>query len=729
MSWPVNRFHFPTRALALALALGVPGVASADALGWLWHAQPTASAQAPAAYSYNSAGGANRVDRVGVGVYRAVMPGIPGGGGSVQVAAYGSSARCKVAGWGGTDLTVQVRCHDAAGRLVDSRFVVQHVAAEAPSGVPGEAYLWTSSTASHVPPARYALNSTGRGISMARLALGRYQVTLEGQSVAGGTVHVTAYGADPAWCQVAGWSTSGGATRATVHCYTTGGAATDSLFTLRYRNPRAGTPESAGYAWADRSVLAYVPSPTYQYNSAGLVNEAGRSAVGSSFVRFPGLPATDSTAMVTAYGSVPGWCTPSYWTGGADRTEVRVSCFDAAGRAADLRYTVSMRNAPTQYRVLEFDGPTAQPTVEAWSGTLRLLPAARLGRLERLDFPVFGRRVVDGWYRTLDGDLAKVVVDSSRRRVGQFVLGADGAWSMSLDLDGDGIVDLLDVISPDGIRRMVVEERLGRGALDAFLLGENPLCVPGGVPGLSQIERESGLMAGCGRAHRSQDFFSGLGKPRPGETRPSWTDPLDLICQRISPRALMGFDVPVYGDENDSAAVLRFFARLARRGLDGEVDSEATQTARFYVLVLPALFAAAVAHAVDAPAESPPAEGGSEGGEEPAEEPEPPVEERPGDPGETLPEMLVQACRDDGRSPADQAREVLRRRCLAPDDAESGVCVDLEPYAGPQGGGGVSCIDHHCEPATAMDRLRATYFDGAPFELVELCNPMVCRPL
>lgn len=121
------------RCIILA-ALAVPALAvavSAQTSAYAWADEPTSSAYAPSAlYSYSSTGQPIRVARNGMGTYAVTFEGLGGNGragGHVQVTAYGpGSEMCKVVNWnsGGADFIVGVRCYDAAGNPVDTRYAI-----------------------------------------------------------------------------------------------------------------------------------------------------------------------------------------------------------------------------------------------------------------------------------------------------------------------------------------------------------------------------------------------------------------------------------------------------------------------------------------------------------------------------------------------------------------------------------------------------------------------------
>jgi len=78
--------------------------------------------------------------------------------------------------------------------------------------------------------AAYAFNSAGGTTTVTRTATGTYVVEFGGLVMDRGTMLVTAYGSNPASCQVSGWSES----TADILCYGVAGAPHDSRFTVVY---------------------------------------------------------------------------------------------------------------------------------------------------------------------------------------------------------------------------------------------------------------------------------------------------------------------------------------------------------------------------------------------------------------------------------------------------------------------------------------------------------------
>jgi len=112
-----------------------PEVATPD-LFYVW--ANSAAAPAPyepdAEYAYDASDGAIEVERTGTGAYSVTFPGLDeltvGGGGQVQVTAYGASnRRCAVEGWEGE--VVAIGCTEPDGDQVDTNFSALVVAPEA----------------------------------------------------------------------------------------------------------------------------------------------------------------------------------------------------------------------------------------------------------------------------------------------------------------------------------------------------------------------------------------------------------------------------------------------------------------------------------------------------------------------------------------------------------------------------------------------------------------------
>jgi hypothetical protein len=216
-----------------------------------WADQPAAASYTPSRfYSGNDTMEAQTITRSGPGLYTATLRGLPAGpSGNVVVTAYGSpdTTRCKVQSWSrsGTNATVNVRCHTAAGVAADSRFTIAFDA----NGVPGRvvggqnlgAYLWAdqAASASYTPSAAYRFNSReivglAAAPTITRAARGDYTARLRALPVAGGNAQVTAYGGTTEVCKVVSTAAAGADVNVRVRCFTPAGAAADTRFTLLY---------------------------------------------------------------------------------------------------------------------------------------------------------------------------------------------------------------------------------------------------------------------------------------------------------------------------------------------------------------------------------------------------------------------------------------------------------------------------------------------------------------
>ena len=291
---------------------------------------PTTASYTPAAaYSYNP-GGTTTVSRSGKGVYSVFFNGLNGSGGTVQINAYGSSANCNSAGWGGS-LQAIVKCYDPAGNPVDSKFVIAVV----PAGVSptGLAYSLANqdSAASYTPAVSSTYNPTGKPVGIVRKSIGQYEVTFAGLNAAhvpGGNLRVTA-NVSTARCKV-GWTFNEASSLiAKVYCFDIAGNPVDAEYQVLALPP-------VGYAYALISGTADVLTG-YWVNPGGTAPTADHIATGNYTVNFPnsGIGA-GWVAQAIAYGTNASICKINFWTGNA----VSVICFNSAGTAVDASFTV-----------------------------------------------------------------------------------------------------------------------------------------------------------------------------------------------------------------------------------------------------------------------------------------------------------------------------------------------------------------------------------------------------
>jgi Dual-action HEIGH metallo-peptidase len=208
-----------------------------------------------------------------------------------------------------------------------------------PSTAHGFAYVTSPGNAS----ATYSFNSEGGTVTAAAGAAGSYTVTFGGLGGTGGNVQVVSYGASNTRCKVSSWGGSWpGDLTVNVRCHLPDGTAQASAFVVQYARKNTTSDGTGAYLWASQQASAsYCASSTYSWNSTDGVNCITRSAAGNYAALLPGLAVSGGTVQVTAYGSAGEHCKVQSWgPSGADQ-QVRVRCFNAAGAAADSRFTLN----------------------------------------------------------------------------------------------------------------------------------------------------------------------------------------------------------------------------------------------------------------------------------------------------------------------------------------------------------------------------------------------------
>jgi len=308
---------------------------------------------------YNSSGGSILVTQVATGQYHVDFAGLAGsaGAGNVQVTANGSHGeRCKVAGWGasGTALRATVYCFTATGAPLNSTFTASFVQRTDFPGAEG-AYLWaySPSSTSYTLSSSYQWNSANAAMSITHTpGSGDYTVSLGGQNLGGGTVQVTAYGSDNAYCKVGGW---GGTVD--VRCFNgSNGQPIDSAFTMIFDTKSPNNIPSYTYVWANQPTSAsYQPSPSYEHGSLNTecgtsITEPnvtiGRISTGNYEIFFPGMASVTANpdyVKVTGYGAGSDTCEVVAFsaTGANAQSFAQVQCTSANGTPVDAFYTIT----------------------------------------------------------------------------------------------------------------------------------------------------------------------------------------------------------------------------------------------------------------------------------------------------------------------------------------------------------------------------------------------------
>jgi hypothetical protein len=227
----------------------MPGAPTQTSKGaFVWNYLPQDSGALTGAYQWNSTGATNSISYLGPGQYHVRLPGQASDyGGSVQVTAYDSAAYCKVEGWtsNGNDLDAYVRCFAPGGEPADSMFTLAFDT-RVPTGAPSGGYAWGNQpdSASYTPALHYqrvekdgVLQSAS--VKSKRISQGSYSVHYPRLKSTGSAALVTAYGAEPEYCNIVGWLEDGNllgttGTKVKLVCYDMGGNLTDSQFVSAY---------------------------------------------------------------------------------------------------------------------------------------------------------------------------------------------------------------------------------------------------------------------------------------------------------------------------------------------------------------------------------------------------------------------------------------------------------------------------------------------------------------
>ena len=102
--------------------------------------------------------------------------------------------------------------------------------------------------------------------------------------------------------------------------------------------PRMG---DYGYVWVDRPTAASSdPNATYSKSSKGGTNRVKRTAAGRYEVYLAGLAQAGGHVQVTAYGGGNEYCNIRSWGSSGRDLRVNVQCYDPAGRAEDVRFSL-----------------------------------------------------------------------------------------------------------------------------------------------------------------------------------------------------------------------------------------------------------------------------------------------------------------------------------------------------------------------------------------------------
>jgi hypothetical protein len=325
------------------------------------------SYNSPAEHSWNSWGHVpTAITQLSTGLYRVDFPKLGGYPGfNAQVVAFASNRRCKIQSTAksGTTLQLTVACRTAAGTLSSAQFATSVVYRNDTTSTKGGYALANSASTNY--NASNAWNASGGNVNITWTATGQYKVTFPGQNLDSdrGNAQVTATGTNSNYCKVGGLGDDGFTTRYVyVHCFNTTGAFANTNFFVSYGAGSLTTSVSFGHTLANnpKPPLPYLgPSP---YTKSSKSTECGivldrvkitRVSLGRYQVQFDGIPFSDDPnrlhnktgANVTAYGGGPNYCNLRSWSAVGANTLVEVSCYNAAGSAADSTFMLNLSSS------------------------------------------------------------------------------------------------------------------------------------------------------------------------------------------------------------------------------------------------------------------------------------------------------------------------------------------------------------------------------------------------
>jgi len=186
---------------------------------------------------------------------------------------------------------------------------------------------------------------------------------------------------------------------------------------------------------------------------------------------------------------------------------------DSNARSYRMYYDGASANNNSELEVRKFRGQLPMANLENIFGDLKALPQDK------------NKNHVGGW-KIHDDLLWSVVASPSLAGVNAMTIDVDGTFSSAIDLNGDGMADIVDIRLGDGSRFSFLIEPYGREFFELWLTGRNPLCSDRTIAGmsLSAFGCDEGSSGSSGGG--SGDFSGGA----------AIYDPFDHICDGYSGR-------------------------------------------------------------------------------------------------------------------------------------------------------------------------------------------------
>ena len=182
-----------------------------------------------------------------------------------------------------------------------------------------------------------------------------------------------------------------------------------------------------------------------------------------------------------------------------------------------------------QYSAYSFEaGRMVEVEQKFWSGLLLLPNPTETAQLVSLKVGRGSETLEDWWYRSEDGSLSKLILNSRGETAGIVTVMPKSSASVALDLDGDKVVDVLNIIHSNHDELLIVDEARGVTFMNEWLMGQEPLCLPGAM---STEQDVKATLQGCGENSSSGPGGGGSGSGNQGAAGNRRQDPLDKMCE------------------------------------------------------------------------------------------------------------------------------------------------------------------------------------------------------
>jgi hypothetical protein len=324
-----------------SLSQPLPGVPASE--GFLRATQPTTATYYPStSVSYNSAGGANKITRLGTGRYRIDMPRLSAPG-NAQVTSYGATSnRCNLHARpyaANSGVRFDVNCFTRTGTPADTTFMAFYQNSGDYDGE--EAFGTVLGTTLY--DGAYAGTVTPIGMYTQPTVAGVYRIALHDSISPRASAFVTSLGSTGAYCNPFSLGRDTTGNRLLVYCFAKNGTRAEASFSFLVMNESRWPQITSAAATStvmsgDQAVDAYY-SRTAAWEQAYFYRKvAGRYS--SSFYDV----GVNGASIALANARLPGalYCVPGEPRAGTASYDVSVVCYQPDGVVADTNRSVAL---------------------------------------------------------------------------------------------------------------------------------------------------------------------------------------------------------------------------------------------------------------------------------------------------------------------------------------------------------------------------------------------------